>query len=869
MKKVIYGAVSAALAVVLTVCLTACGNPKKAELPSVTKETFTFGASVSQTKGTEERTELDFASEKAMLGSMQKGCENETFALYYQPDSMTVALEEKASGKVMFSNPYNAAKDPNHSGAVGEKLDSQVVLTYLEKETALVELYSATECAAKGQYNIKTYENALSFEMTFGEPQTDNALMRVFSKATYKRVCKALSEDSKELIDLYYTFYKKDDLADSGILEAYPKLKKQDVYYCNYEFNDRDKKKLTAVMQEAGFTAKDAKKETKELGLDSSADSAPYFTLTLNYILTDTGVTVNIPNKSISYNPDFPLLRMSVLPYFGAEEAAKDATGYLFIPDGTGTVIRLDQNEPNRRTIMTGKVYGENGSELPKKTATEKTEQYYLPVFGTVRNNGTALFGIISGGDGNAEITSVLGRPRGNYYATNPEFLLRDYEQYTRVSGVENPWSNKTLYLYDKNTTKEDFNIQYHFLVGEKANYSSMAEVYREYLFGKGEKEGKRAVLHLETVGSALTRKSTLGYSYDAEAVFTKYRDNITILKELKKAHADSVSLTLTGWQKDGLDAGISDQIRPSSALGGKGGLGKIAAYCKEADIPLSLLNTFSFTGSDQWFDHFKPKEDATRTLELQYAKNAVLQPDTMEYDEGRYVVKASSYEKYLSGLINSRKKSAYNLNLGALGYSLNADYTKNGAINRGQALRYITDTLAKHKGDLSFEKGNAYVLPYAKEIAHVAGGNSGLPGETAAVPFLQMVVGGNAACSCEPVNLKENKRDILLTCIESGTAPTYLLTYGNTSSLKGTVHTEYYATDYTILKKSMLEDYAYLKKAVTAAKGSSIKTHEILSDGVTVSTFQNGAKVYVNKTKKDYTADGVTVKAKDYTVKE
>ena len=866
-NKILFGAVSVVLVFAVIAGVLIFRKPKKAQLPPVVREKFEFGELLTETAGNTEVQELNFASEEEMLSSMQKGCENETFALYYHPDNMAVALLNKTNGKVMFSNPYNAAKDPNHSGDVGEKLDSQVVLTYLEKETTPVELYSSVECAAKGQYGIKTYENALSFEMVFGEEQSKNAVMRVFSEKTYETICETVSEDTKDLLDLYYVHYSESDLADSGIFEVYPDIKKQDLYYCNYELSERDKKKLSAAMEEAGFTVEDAKKEAEKLELGESTESSPYFKLTLNYVLTDTGVTVNIPNESVSYNGDFPLLRLSVLPYFGAEEAGEEATGYLFIPDGMGTVIKMNRESENRRTIMTGKVYGENGSALPKKTATEKTEQYYLPVFGTVRNNGTALFGIITGGDGNAEITSVLGRPRGNYYAVNPEFLFRDYEQYTRVSGVENPWSNKTLYLYDKNTAEEDFNIRYTFLSGEEANYSAMARVYREYLFGKGKEESERAVLHLETVGSALTKKSMLGFSYDAEAVFTGYEDNLSILDDLKKANAASVSLTLTGWQKNGLDAGVSDRIRPSSALGGKTGLQKIIEYCRQENITLSLLNYLSFVGSDKWFDNFKPGDDAARTLELQYAKNASLQPDTMEYDEGRYVVKASVYDRYLSGL----KKSAdsdYNLNLGALGYSLNADYTKKETVNRGQALRYITDTLERNSGNLSFEKGNAYVLKYAGEITHMAGGNSGLPGETAAVPFLQMVIGSNAACSSEPINLKENKRDMLLTCIESGMAPTYLLSYSNTSALKSTDHTEYYAIDYSILKESMLEDYAYVEKAVTAAKGSSIESHEILAEGVTVSTFQNGAKVYVNKTDKDYTADGITVKAKDYTVK-
>ena len=872
MKKVWIAAIAAALAVSLTVCLVVTGNVKNAPLPKGKGETFDLGEKVSETKGNTNVTELKYASEAEMCESMTLACENGKYQLYYSPDNMAVALKEKASGKVMLSNPYNAANDPNHSGAIGQKMDSQIVLTYLEKETKVVDWYSSAECAEKGQYTVKTYENALSFDLTFGEEQTGGTLMRVFSKETYESVRKKLSEDSREILELYYVFYKADDLGDSGIFEVYPKVKKQDLYYCNFEWNERDKKKLAAVMEEAGFTAEDAAKEEKKLSLGESTASDPYFRLTLNYILTDNGVTVNIPNKSVSYNPEYPLLKISVLPYFGADEAASDATGYLFIPDGCGTVVRMDQETENRRIIMTGKVYGESATKLPRKTAEERVEQYYLPVFGTVRNNGTALFGIITSGDGNCEITSLLGKPNGNYYTVGPEFTVADYEQYTRVSVVENAWSNKNMYLYDKNTAEDDFNIQYHFLDGEDANYSSMARVYRDYLFGEEKKGAQKAVLNLETIGSALAEKSVMGFSYNAETVFTAYRDNTEILQYLKEHNAGNVSLLLKGWQKNGLDAAVSGKIRVSSALGGKKELEDLAAYCKKEKIALSLSNNISFVGTDETFDGFKAKRDAARTQELQYAKNAFLSPDTMQYDEGKYVVKPAAYDRYLSGLTASAKQTELkNLDLGALGSSLNADYTKNESVNRSQALRYIKETLEKNSGkaSLSFEKGNAYVLPYAAAIGDVSTKNSGLPGETAAVPFLQMVSGERVLCSSGPINLEENTKDALLSCIEGGTTPTFLLSAKNTSELKNTAYTAYYSIDYEILKKTILESYDYVNKVVTATKGTAVVKHEIIAEGVTVSAYGNGVKVYVNKTDKDYEADGITVKAKDYTIGE
>ena len=850
--------------------LTGCDS-SGVKSPDAKSSKLDLGNITSEVNGNTGILALDFSSQEEALDSMSLVCANENFELYYLPDNMVVAIKDIVSGAVMLSNPYNAALDDNYSGVVGKKLDSQIVLSYLENETKIVDLYSSTDCADKGQYVIKTYDNGLAFDLTFGEDnQSGNYVVRVLSKERYEEIVKNISKESKDLIETYYAFYDVSELSEAGVYDLYPDIKKQNLYFCSTNLSERDQRKLSAVFEEAGYTAEEAKQDAEKLELGDSTESNPYFKLTLQYLLTDTGVTVNIPNDSLEYNDDYPLLRISVLPYFGADQANQDANGYLFIPDGSGTVIDMNQNEPNRRRIITGKVYGENSSKLPAKTAVEKVEQYYLPVFGTVRNNASALFGIITSGDANAEITSILGRPNGNYYAVNPEFIIADYEQYTRISVVSNAWSNKTLYLYDNNTTKDDITVQYSLLTGNMANYSAMAQVYRNYLFKDDKADKSKPTINLQTLGSALINKRFLGFSYDSELVFTSYDDDISILKELVKNKAGNVSLMLKGWQEDGLDAAISSKIRVSSALGGKNALKKLTSYCGKNNIAFSLYNDFSFVGFDKPFDGFSSKKDATKTLELKYAKNSSLNPDTMLYDDGKYVVKSSSYKKYLMGLVEeSSNYSVDNLNLGSFGSSLNADYTKDSCINRSQSLSYVKNALKSYSNvKLSFDKGNAYVLPFANNISNISTGNSGFTGETAAVPFIQMVLSGNADYNSEPVNLKEDLRTELLKCIEGGTVPTFMLSYKNTYGLKNTMYTAYYSVDYEILKNSLLKSYQYVNQVVDATDKSRIISHEILAKDITVSTYENGTKVYVNKSDKDYVAGDVAVSAYDYTIK-
>lgn len=65
-------------------------------------------------------------------------------------------------------------------------------------------------------------------------------------------------------------------------------------------------------------------------------------------------------------------------------------------------------------------MYGRDGAA--SQTEPAEGEPYYLPVFGIVRNNRTALFAVIESGDAGSEITAKLGEPNGRYYTVYNTF---------------------------------------------------------------------------------------------------------------------------------------------------------------------------------------------------------------------------------------------------------------------------------------------------------------------------------------------------------------------------------------------------------------------------------------------------------------
>ena len=126
-----------------------------------------------------------------------------------------------------------------------------------------------------------------------------------------------------------------------------------------------------------------------------------------------------------------------------------------------------------------------------------------------------------------------------------------------------------------------------------------------------------------------------------------------------------------------------------------------------------------------------------------------------------------------------------------------------------------------------------------------------------------------NLSAKIVTINLKENTRYELLKCIESGTTPTFLVSYDNTSALKGTEYTLYFSVDYEILKNEILESYKYLEKVYSKTNGSAVVGHKVLANGVVVTTYENGTDVFVNMSEDDFSVNGVTISAMDYLIKE
>ena len=139
---------------------------------------------------------------------------------------------------------------------------------------------------------------------------------------------------------------------------------------------------------------------------------------------------------------------------------------------------------------------------------------------------------------------------------------------------------------------------------------------------------------------------------------------------------------------------------------------------------------------------------------------------------------------------------------------------------------------------------------------------------EDVSVPFLSIVLKGVMPVYSEYVNFEANKQEFFLKMVETGTYPSFYITQEESSELIYTNSSDVYSSQYDVYKNEIVTYTAELKALNEKVQGSFIRNHELLDNGVTVVTYDNGVKVYVNYSAAEQTVDDVTIASMSYEVR-
>ena len=585
--------------------------------------------------------------------------------------------------------------------------------------------------------------------------------------------------------------------------------------------------------------------------------------MTLEVALTDEGLTVRVPDESIREDgDDYQIGTISLYPYLGSSYM-DDKQGYIFVPDGNGALIYLNDKEGRYKSGYSSMIYGQDiGFEDTKVESLlwdrykiiNSSEQIIAPVFGIAHTDDKiAYLGIVEDG---AMRAAIEGMPNGvsvNYNRAYAKFIERKY--YTQ------PTSNNStvgsLKISESERSHSDLQVRYIFLSGDRANYAGMAGAYRDYLLDRG--------LLKQTDDGFRTRVDFLGSDREqwvigtSAVVMTTADDIRDIYNDLKERGVSDLMTVYKGWQKGGIYNVPVSRFKAESKLGGTGDLSRLIREAKDCGIGFYLY------------------DDALRINPSEYnvTFNVVKRINKRKYEENthkevyktfNYVTpsrSASDMTKLIKGMT---AKGVDGLCVAGITSNM-FSYTYGGTnYTRYQCGRTYAELIeaADEQVEMVMEQPGAYLWKNTKAFLDMPLYTSSYIIEDEFVPFLSIVLKGVMPVYSEYVNFEANRQEFFLKMIESGTYPSFYITKESSSELIYTNSNDIYSSQYETYADTIEEYARELKSVNDKVKNATITAHDIFGDAVRV-TYSNGVKIYVNYGESSANVDGLTLPAMTY----
>ncbi|MGE5558420.1 MAG: DUF5696 domain-containing protein [Bacillota bacterium] len=579
--------------------------------------------------------------------------------------------------------------------------------------------------------------------------------------------------------------------------------------------------------------------------------------ISLEFQLTKDGFTACVPMKSVKDTPGYRITRISVLPFLGASTYSDK--GYLFIPDGSGSIIDFSDNFSKNYLEVVRPVYGREKS-TPIREKPGRDEIFRLPVFGIKKNN-QAFIAIIEKGDAWSNIHAAVSGYAFGYFRVFSSYTYKDVHQIVLFEGGmrdrnnERTESERERAWLSPVRMGTDIKISYHLLSGADADYAGMAEVYRNYIIKKwGMRKNTSGALNfnLTLLGGYKMRKLVLGLPMTVVEPLTTFPQSVQILKALKEQGVDKINLKFMGFNEGGYRDRITDAIRPEGALGGAGALKRLIDYTVQNKIALFLnAELLEVTTAGNGFAlNRDAARQVTNAIAFQWYWNMYDQRKAVQLGRWQIISPARLLDFATEFTASLKKNKLQNIALESIGDMLYSDYRNKRVILRDKTIDYWHKTLnwlSKETSRTMVTGGSGYTLPYVTDIVNIPMENSNFDIETEPVPFLQMVIHGYIPYSGNPANLSDDTRIHFLRMLEYGALPHYQWIFKPSSAMRLSKMNYFYSGHYNDWLTDAVNDYKVTQDLYKHIYNKKMIGHERIASGVYKTIYENGVAVYVN----------------------
>ena len=809
---------------------------------------------------TENGTEFTALKDSSKdVEGMELAAENDILKLYASTDSGNVAVYDKRSGVITYSNPVNAEEDQSANNTNKPFLKSLVVINYYNAAKAMGTYDSYSMAVARGQLQAQSIDNGIRFIYNLGDFSTNTTgiVPLYMSQDKLDAICALLDDTAVTNMRRYYS------TADSatGMLVLNGVAQK----------NIKTIKKITGYLETAGFTEADYEEQMELAGVEVALPLS--FTIALEYRLADDGIEVSVPASMIEENGGGSLYRIRLLGYFGA--AGADEEGYLVVPNGSGSLIYFNN----------GKSSVENYSQYiydidplaADYTLLENTKKVRLPICGICKEDSNILMSVEDGAT-TAFFTASVAGSNTSYNYVNTTFVVRGYDLLSMFGSTGN---EADLPLLENNMYDINYKVRYTFLDDEHTGYSGIANYYRERLIREGALTNRTAAgdipFYYDIIGGVKETASFVGIRYLKVMAMTTYQEAADIALDLKDKGIAYQVMNFQGWSNGGYYADVYDRITGLSKLGGKKKLealndtmdsigGRLYVDVPFQDVTyISKRYNRSFETSRYYGAGYVARFGAHNPANLRITSS-------LGYDENIYDLISPKYlQRYVDAFIKKfNRLDVGGIGLRDLGDEVHSDKKRTEFINREEALDIVKAQLDKLEAtgkNILINGGNDYSFAYATDIIDAPISDNEFRIIDEEIPLYEMIIHGYIDYAGSRLNYHDSAdtTEITLRMIEYGASPRYVFTNESASEMKYTALNKFYATKYDNWCDEAVSVYNEVNGILKYVSGETVVKHEIRDSGVRAVTYSNGVVIYVNYTDYDAVEDGITIPAHGY----
>lgn len=566
---------------------------------------------------------------------------------------------------------------------------------------------------------------------------------------------------------------------------------------------------------------------------------------------------------------EYKLAKLYLLPFFGCTEH-KAMDGYIFVPDGSGALMRFDNNTLHT-SRFSAKVYGPDAgidtlNEVNDLLA-KRTDDYLVDTFRVT----VPVYGIVHGAEQYAAMTVISG---GEEYATIQASLAATNVPYNYVNTV---FEYRQLYSQPVSKSNSiirpqaeinDFQprLSIYLIAGEEANYSGMAVKYRGMLEEAGVLDDVAAVyedqipLRLEVLGSDVKA----GFIFNSVQTFTTTDEALAIQTSLKDMGIENLTMVMTGWQKGGSNAYKYNSFKTQSTVGSMSDLEALRDSVVAAGGKFFLQNKVITFNEDQGRISYLGNQTISKKMAYYLRDNpTVMYPET-------YVAAPDTVLSKLQESISALK--GFDQNIPRLGSELYAQFEQDATTTR-EKTRSLYEKAAKKVAEadtsLALNAPNQYMWAYCDDIFDVPMMNSQYLFESDSVPFLQILLKGHINYYAPYANQGFYTNACTLKSIEYGAYPSFLVMAEDNGTLNKTPMVDYFSLNFEDWKGTINTVYPKVNEALMQVEGAKMTEHKVLQRGLVRVTYDNGAAIYINYNNVEITVDDVQVPALNFVVAE